>query len=135
MEIRELTRADSKVMRKILLKMIFDLNMKELAQVISSAASAETDEDTEAAGMNLAAFAVNALATALPKIEDDAEAWFASLYGVTVEEYNGYGFSADIETLEQIGARPEAGDFFTRLLAFAKKTVALRAKLEGLSGS
>lgn len=123
-KIRSLKRSDRPKVTKIFAKIIRQFGRSDLGNLISSSMSKseQVSVDEEALGLRLITIGVEVLTSAIDLIEKDIEEWFSELMCVTIEEFNNMPFDIEIDIIDQLGALPEAADFFTKCWQVAKRT-------------
>jgi len=134
-KIRELTRADRKKLTKIFKKAMLELKDNSLKNIISSKNNSKNSEDESVEmASTIVNFGVGFIEKALDVVDDDLGEWFASLLGVTIEEFDQMPIDIEFKILEQIRADPAAENFFTQCWQRAKMMNVLEAPLRAMRG-
>jgi len=81
----------------------------------------ESGESEKSAGERTFALVSYLLNECLLKSRERLIAWFASLHGVTVEEFEKLPPVALMDTVEELIARPDSKDFFVRASALYRQ--------------
>ena len=123
-EIRKLQQRDRVVVTKIFQTVIKSLGREDLFNIISSAETVGDDSGVseEEAGAQIIKLALEIMIESIDIIDEDVGKFFASLIGVSFEEFGEQDFAVELDIIDQLIAAPEAVDFFTRCFKRAKKT-------------
>jgi len=95
-----------------------DLTVDDVARVakIFSKATRETQKQITASAENLS---VMTLVMALLETEDAMMEWTSDLIGVTLDEFKAMPATTILDVIDQLGAKPETRDFFSRACRMA----------------
>jgi hypothetical protein len=130
-KIRELTRQDRVILTSIFKRVIKTLNREDLMSIFKSvdtdeilkSKDMETDNipNEEEVGAKIISIALEIISDSMDILDSDVGEWFSSLLGVSVEDFDKLPISIELDILDQLGAAPEAVDFFGRCWERAKK--------------
>jgi hypothetical protein len=134
-KMRPLTVADLRTLTAIIKRLVTEGKQTFFASIIVPGAGDGKAEDENNSGY------VSLFADILVKASDiyaaEVTAWFASLLGVTAEEYMALPFDTDLQVIQQITEDPQFSGFFTKACAMFKlkeKYGHLWSRLKEMSG-
>lgn len=124
-KIRDLTVEDRDWLSGLIKKLVVRLGNDELLKLLVSdnEAAAETDEASveDTKSKRYALLVIKIIEMMIDVIGDDVREWFASLYGVTPEEFKKLPFDTELIILEQLADVEDANRFFSRALALSSR--------------
>lgn len=119
--IRSLTVEDSRKMVSLVKRFASDTNnawIKNIVKQPTEAGDKAKRDDEDESGV--VGFVSDLLIQIIDYFQDDATEWFASLCGITVDEYLKLPIDADFDVVDQIKKQPEAERFFSKACAAFK---------------
>jgi hypothetical protein len=135
LKIRPLKVADLRTLTAIIKRLVAESKQTFLSSIIvPGAGSGDSDDDGNAGYVSLF---TDILVKASDVYAEDVTAWFASLLGVTAEEYMALPFDTDLLVVQQITEDSQFSGFFTKACAMFKlkeKYGHLWSRLKEMSG-
>jgi len=124
--IRPLTVKDRKALSSMIKKLTGKVRGTAIQSLISSAFSGKKSESgDDGDDTKIVDLGVEIIGLALDTLDGEAGEWFASLLGVTVEEFEAMPMDTELDIIEQLKDSGGFKDFFTkasRLFSSIKKS-------------
>jgi hypothetical protein len=113
-KIRPLTRKDIRTLSAMIVKMTEKIGNAGLLNLISSEVEADAGKGESAPGLDkTVGIGIEIIKLLFSTLEEDITAWFASLVGVTPEDFDNLPLDIEIKIIEQIKNSKEVSDFFS----------------------
>jgi hypothetical protein len=135
-KIRDLTVADRDLISDLIKKLVVEIGSNEILRMMVSDSAAEekkpdgADGQTGVSDKKYALLVIEIIKKMIEVMGGDVRQWFASLIGVTPEEFKALPFDTEVTIIEQLVAVEESNRFFSRVLALSSK---IRGFVPGLS--
>lgn len=137
-KIRALTVADRDWLSDLIKKLVAQLGTNEILRYMVSDNDAEPsdkpeDQQAQESNKKYALLVVEIIKMMIDVIGDDVRKWFASLIGVSVEDFKNLPIDTELIIIEQLIALEESNRFFSRALALSSKIKGFVSGLKGKS--
>ena len=139
--IRPLTVRDTRHLAKLLKRLVKDAKQHWIETLIVPAAesvqSGTGSADSEEAETKYIRLFTGIMESLIETYEGDVTEWFASLCGVSVEDYLNLPFATDLQIIEQVKDSEAFKDFFSKACAMFKSNErfgGILSRLATLSG-